>query len=68
MFFKIFVLKNFANFTEKQLCLKSYFDKVASLKAFNFIEENLQYRSFPVKFSAKLLTATFLQNTSGGYL
>ena len=46
MFFKIDVLKNFANFTEKHL------------KACNFIKKRLQHRCFPVKF-AKFLKAPF---------
>ena len=57
MFFKIGVLKNFANFTGKHL-LESLFEKVASLKACNFIKKRLQHRCqvFPVKFTNFLRT------------
>ena len=50
MFFKIGVLKNFSNFTGKQLVLE--------------FKKGLQHRCFPVKF-AEFLKAPFLQNTSG---
>ena len=64
MFFKIGVLKSFANFTGKHLCWIS-FNKVVGLKAWNCIKKRLQHRCFPVKF-AKFLRTRFLQNTSGG--
>ena len=57
MFFKIGVLKNFAP------VLESIIDKVAGLKACNFIKKRLQYRCLPVKF-AKFYRTPFLQNTS----
>ena len=57
IFFKIGVLKNFANFTGKHLCWSLFW---------NFIKNRLQHRCFPVKF-AKFLRTPFLQNTSGGY-
>ena len=41
------------------------FNKVADLKAWNFIEKRLQHRCFPVKF-AKFSRTHFLQNNSGG--
>ena len=39
MFFKIGVLKNFANFTESHLCRSLFLNKVAGLKACNFVNE-----------------------------
>ena len=57
IFFKIGVLKNFAP------VLESIIDKVAGLKACNFIKKRLQYRCLPVKF-AKFYRTPFLQNTS----
>ena len=43
IFFKIGVLKNFANFTGKHL-LESLFNKVAGLKTCNFFKKRLQHR------------------------
>ena len=45
---KKFLLKNFAIFTGKQLCLETLFNKVAGLQACNFIEKRLQHRYFSV--------------------
>ena len=47
-FFKIEVLKNFANSTGKQ-----------GLKVCNFIKNRLQHRCFPKKFAKFLITAFF---------
>ena len=58
MFLKIGILKSFANFTGKNTCAESLFDKVAGQKAFNFIKERLQRRCFRVKF-AKVFNNTF---------
>ena len=44
IFFKIGVLKNFANFTGKAPVLESSFNKVAGLKTCNFIKKRLQHR------------------------
>ena len=49
MFFKIGVLKSFANFTGKHLCW-SLFKKTFRLKVFNFILKRLQHRCFSVNF------------------
>ena len=49
MFFKKGDLKNFANFTGKHL--ESLFNKVAGLRACNFIKKRLQHRCFPVKLA-----------------
>ena len=57
MFFKIGTVKNFANCTEKGLCL--------CLRACNFTKKRLQQRCFLVK-SAKFLRTLFLQKTSSG--
>ena len=46
MFFKIDVLKNFANFTGKKPVLESLLNKVAGLNACNFIKKILQHRFF----------------------
>ena len=53
MFFKIGVLKKFANFTEKRLCWSFFLI--------------LQDRCFPVKFAKFAEEHLFLQNISGGY-
>ena len=51
------VLKNFAIFA----VLESLFNKVARLRACNFIRKRLQYRYFPMNI-AKFLTKTILKN------
>ena len=48
------VLKDFAIFTGKQLYWNLFFNKVADLKACNFIKKRLQHRCFPVN-TAKYL-------------
>ena len=62
MFFKIGLLKNFANFTENT-CVGVYFSSICRPEACNFINRRPYHRSFPVKFS-KFLRTPFLQNTS----
>ena len=42
------------------------FNKVAGLKAYNFIKRRPRHKRFPGKF-AKILRTPFLQNTSDGY-
>ena len=64
IFFRTGALKNFPMFTVKYLCWMFLFNKVAGLKACNFIKKRLQHKCFSVKF-AKSLRASFLQNTSG---
>ena len=61
MFFKIGILKTFANFTGKQLCW-SLFNKVAGLKAWNVIKNKLQQRCFSVKFAKFLRTPLFTEH------
>ena len=63
MFFKIAVLKNFANSTGKHLCWRYFLIKLQSWK--DSIKKRLQHRSFPVKF-AKFLRTPFLHNISSG--
>ena len=58
MFFQIDVLKNFANFTRKQLCWSLLFNKVAGLRLATSLKKRLKHRCFPVKF-AKFLKTTF---------
>ena len=58
MFFKISVLKNFANFILKHLWWSFLLKKVAALKARNFIKKKLQHRCFPV-YIAKFLRTPF---------
>ena len=42
--------------------LKSLFNKVADLKAYNFIKRKLQHRRFPVKFAKFLRTPFFTEH------
>ena len=58
MFFKIGVLKRFANFTGKHLCW-SLFLKNLQAEGLQLHKKRLQHRCFPVKF-AKFLRTTFL--------
>ena len=53
MFFKILVLKNFANFTGKHLCWSLFF---------NFIKKRLQHKCFPVKFPNFFRVAFFTEH------
>ena len=57
------VLKNFANFTGKHLCLSLFFNKVADLRLrpATLLKKKLQHRCFPVKFT-KLLRTSYLKN------
>ena len=56
------VLKNFAKFTGKHLCLSLFLNKVEIL-----LKKRLRRKRFPVNF-AKFLRTPFLQNTSGRLL
>ena len=51
------VLKNFANFTGKQLCWSLFLEPQAS----NFIKKRLQHSCFPTKFP-KFLRSPILKN------
>ena len=66
MFCKKGVLRNFAEFTEKNLCQSLYFNKVAG-QACNFIKIETLAQVFSCKFCEILRTA-FFQNTSGRVL
>ena len=57
--FKIDVLENFANFTEKHLCWSLFLIK---LETCNFTRKRIQLSCFPVKF-AKFLITTFFHRT-----
>ena len=61
MFFKIGVLKNFANFIGKHQCWSIFFNKVAGLK--NQKETPTQVFSCEI---CEILRTPFLRNTSGG--
>ena len=60
-------LKFFRKFQLKTSVVEFLFNKVAALKARNFIKKKLQHRCFPVNIAKFLRTSFFLQNTSGGY-
>ena len=45
---KMFLIKNFANFTGKHLCLSPFFNKVAGIQACNFIKKRCEHRCFSV--------------------
>ena len=61
------VLKNFSNFTVKQLCQSFFFNKVAGLRPVTLFKKRLWHRCFSVNF-VKFLRAPFLQNNSGRLL
>ena len=56
MFFKTGVFKN-SQYYRKISVLESFFNKVASLKAYNFIKKRLRHRCFPVNIANFLGTA-----------
>ena len=58
MFFKIDVLKNFANFTRKPLCWSLFVIKLQAW-ACGFIKKRLQHRGFRLKFGIFLRTPSF---------
>ena len=58
------VLSNFLNVTGKHLCQSLFFNKVAGLRPASLFKKRPWHRCFPVTFT-KLLTTSFLQNTSG---
>ena len=59
VFCKNGVLKNFAKFTEKQLCQSIFFNKVAGLRPATFLKKRFWHRCFPMIF-AKFLRTLFL--------
>ena len=64
MFFRIVVLKTFANFTES-ICVGVFFNKVSNPQKCCFFDKWMQHRCFSVKFT-KFLRIPFLQNISSG--
>ena len=63
IFFKIGVLKNFANFTGKHLWMESLFNTVAGLKACNFITKTLHSGAFLCEI-CEIFKSTFFYSTS----
>ena len=61
MFYKKAALETFAIFTGKYLALESLFNKVAGLKACDFVKKRLQYRCYPVN-TANFLRTHILKN------
>ena len=59
VFCKNGVLKNFAKFTEKQLCQSVFFNKVAGLRPATFLKKRFWHRCFPMIFG-KFLRTIFL--------
>ena len=57
MFFKVDVLKNFANFTGKHVYCSLFLIKIC-----NFIKKRLQHTCFPVKFAKLLRTPFFTEH------
>ena len=63
MFFKIYVLKTFANFMGKTPVFEPLFIQVKDPQDCSFIKRNIQHRCFLVKF-AKLLRTPFFYRTT----
>ena len=61
VFFKTGVFKN-SQYYRKISVLESFFNKVASLKAYNFIKKRLRHRCFPVNMAKLLRTAFFIEH------
>ena len=61
------VLRNFAKFTETDLCQRLFFNKATGLRPATLLKKKLWRRCFPVNF-AKFLRKLFLQNTPGRLL
>ena len=59
---KEFILKNFAKFTDKHLCYRLFFNKVAGLRPATLLRKSFWHRSFPVNFEKFLRTLLF-ENT-----
>ena len=64
VFYKKLFLK-FLQFHRKIPVLESSFDKVAGLKAYNFIKKGLEHRFFPVNI-AKFLREPFWKTSANG--
>ena len=61
MFFKIGVLKSFANFTGKHLCWSLFFKNVQA-QGLQLYLKRLQHRCFPVRFTKFLKTPSFIEH------
>ena len=59
VFYKNGVLRNFAKFTVKHLCLRLFFNKVAGLWSETLLKKNLCHGCFPVNFLKFLRTPFF---------
>ena len=57
-------MKNFAEFTRKNLCWNLFFDNVKRCRSATSLKARLQRRVLQVNF-AKFSRAAFLQNTTG---
>ena len=66
VFCKKSVLRNFTNFTGKNLCQSLFFNEVAGRPAIS-LRKRLWHRFFPVNL-VKFLRKPFLQNTTGRLL
>ena len=53
------MLLKFSTFYSKAPVLKSLFDKVADIQAWNFVKKRLQHTCFPVKFATSLRTPSY---------
>ena len=62
MFYKIDVLKNFAQFTGQHLCCSHFLKKGHRQEAYNFILKRLQHRYFPVNVAKFLRTPFFTEH------
>ena len=62
VFCKIGVLRNFAKFTGKYLCLSLFLDKVTGLRPATLLKERLWHRCFPVNFTKFLKTLFFMEH------
>ena len=59
MFFKIDVLKNFANFTGKHLCWSLFLIQLQAWRVATLFKKRLQHSCFPVKFAKFFRTPFF---------
>ena len=62
MYFRIGVLKNFAMFTGKYLCLSLFFINIQAWKPATLLKKRLRHRCFPVKFARFLRTPFFTEH------
>ena len=62
VFCKKGVLRNFVKFTEKHLCQRHVFNKVAGLRPATLLKKSLWHRCFPVNFAKFLRTPFFTEH------